>query len=282
METNILGCNLLHVNKLSKNKFSQSDSSEMKTKISPDFTTSLLLSIDIADVSFGRYFFKVLQEVYPDLMPRRYGNTEPLKNTFDGDIEKMLSDCWQDQFIWKPKVKSAEAFWSFSCLFREQRLHSDLHISGNPKKIKVDDIKLLYRELAEHNPLDIGQIHIFGEPEFYLNRRYYSEMVTPMDIGFVTVKLKKYIGNFAWGMFFGRPYVEMMGLQKLLNAPAFLVEQWHDGVYIQVTENIEDTFKNYEEFDGLRTQIKEYLGRQYFFSPELAKDEYRVPNFNFH
>ena len=135
--------------------------------------------------------------------------------------------------------------------------------------------------MIRYKPADIGYIHILAEPEFNQYRNYYDEMLSCLNIGFVTVKLKKYIGNLAWGMFFGKPYVEMIGLEKLLKSPAFLVEQWHDGVYIQVTDNIEDTFLNYEEFDQKRTRIKEYLGPQYFFNPYFGKNDYKVPNFNF-
>ncbi len=63
--------------------------------IHPHFSTGLLLPIDINDLSFGRFFFKILQKIYPELMPRKYGNIEPLKSIFDGDIEKMLSTNWQ-------------------------------------------------------------------------------------------------------------------------------------------------------------------------------------------
>jgi hypothetical protein len=253
----------------------------MKSKISTHFTTSLLLPIDVSDSSFGRFFFRTLQNLYPDLMPRKYGYTEPLKNVFDGDIEKMLMNCWQKGFIWKPQPRGTLAFWDFSVLFGEQRLHSSLCLSGNPKNFRLVDIKLLYRELIRHSPTDIGHIHILAEPELNHYKRYYNEMVWALNIGFATIELKKYIPNLAWGMFFGKPYVEMIGLEKLLIAPAFLVEQWNDGVYIQVTENIEDTFRNYEEFNKKRMQIKEYLGREYFFSPDLGKDDYRVPHFDF-
>jgi hypothetical protein len=253
----------------------------MKSKISKHFSTGLLLPIDISDLSFGRFFFEILQKLYPDLMPRKYGLTEPLKNIFDGDIEKLLLSYWKDGFIWKPTQKGTEAFWRFSTLFGKQRLHSELLIYGNYKKIVVDNIKLLYRELVRHTPADIGHIHILAEPEFKHYWNYHDEMISCLDIGFVTIKLKKYIGNFAWGMYFGKPYVEMMGLEKLLKSPAYLVEQWHDGVYIQVTDNIEDTFLNYEEFDKKRTRIKEYLGPQYFFNPDFGKNDYRVPDFDF-
>jgi hypothetical protein len=256
----------------------------------PGFTTSLLLPIDIDDLSYGRFFFKTLSEIYPELMPRRFGDTEPLKNVFDGDVEKMLSICWQPksasphrshQFIWRPKMKGTLAFWTFSTLFGDQKLHSDLHLSGRPKEFRINNIKMLYRKLIEYKSADIGYIHNPAESEFNKNKNYYNEMVYPLDIGFVTVELKKYIPNIAWGMFFGKPYIEMMGLEKLLNAPAFLVEKWHDGVYIQVTENIEDTFLNYEEFDRKRTLVKEYLGLQYFFNPDLGRNDYQAPNFVF-
>jgi hypothetical protein len=253
----------------------------MKSKISKHFTASLLLPIDVSDLSFGRFFFGILQELYPALMPIKYGFTEPLKNTFDGDVEKMLSTCWHKGFIWRPQLRGTLAFWDFSVLFGDERLHSSLCLSGSPKKFRVADIKVVCRELIRHSPTDIGHIHILAEPEFKHYWNYHDEMISCLNIGFVTVKLKKYIGNFAWGMFFGKPYVEMIGMEKLLKTPAYLVERWHDGVYIQVTDNIEDTFLNYEEFDKKRTRIKEYLGSQYFFNPDFGKNDYRVPNFDF-
>jgi hypothetical protein len=247
----------------------------------PGFSTSLLLPIDIDDLSYGRFFFKTLQEIYPELMPRKYGLTEPLKNIFDGDIEKMLSTSWKDGFIWKPQEKGIEAFWRFSVLFGERRLHSKLLIYGNPKKFRLNDIKLLYHELIKRDPVDIGHIHILSEIEVNHNKHYYNEMTWDLNIGFNTIPLEKYIPNIAWGMFFGKPYIEMIGLEKLLKTPAYLVERWGDVIYIQITEHIEDTFEEYEEFDKLRTQVKEYLGQQYFFSPDLSKNAYQVPTFNF-
>lgn len=260
----------------------------MKSKITPHFSTSLLLPIDIDDLSYGRLFFNILQEVYPDLMPRKYGATEPLKNLFDGDVEKMLSTCWQPksasphrshQFIWKPQLNGTLAFWEFSSFLGQQRLHSSLLLSGNPNKFRIDRIKALYCELIKHNPADIGHIHILAEPE--LIHSHSKEMTWCLNTGFVTVELKRYIGNLAWGAFFGKPYIELIGLEKLLKAPAFLIETWQDGVYVQITENIEDTFQKYDEFDALRKSIKKYLGHQYFFSPDMPKNEYSAPTFNF-
>lgn len=253
----------------------------MNSKISSHFSTSLLLPIDASDLSYGRVFFKVLQETYPDMMPRKYGNTEPLKNVFDGDIEKMLLTSWKDTFIWKPTVKSAEALWHLNTLPEQQKIHCGLLMSGNPNKFRIDDIKMLYCELIKHNSAHIGHIHLLAEPELKQYRNYYNEMVWALNIGYTTLELKKFIPNLAWGTFFGKPYIELIGLEKLLKAPAFLVEKWHDGVYIQVSENIEDTSQKFDEFDRLRTRIKEHLGHQYFFSPDLPKSEYRVPEFKF-
>jgi hypothetical protein len=253
----------------------------MKSKITKHFSTSLLFPIDIDNLSYGRHFFEIVQKIYPELMPRKYGNIEPLKNDFDGDIEKMLLTCWRDMFIWKSKVRSTEALWNINNIFGEQRIHSGLVIYGNPNKFKIDNIKALYRELIKHNSADIGHIHILAEPELQHYKQYYNEVVSALNVGFNTIPLKRCIGNLAWGMYFGKPYIEMIGLEKLLKTPAFLVEQCNDVVYLQVTENIEDIFHKYEEFERLRTQIKEYLGRQYFFHPDLAKNEYCVPMFNF-
>lgn len=253
----------------------------MKSQLHTHFSTSLLLPIDVSDLSFGRFFFEMLQSNYPWLMPRKYGLTEPLKNIFDGDIDKMLSTSWKDGFTWKLQEKGTEALWSFSFFFRNQWIHSALHIYGNPKKFRIADIKSFYCELMTHGSADIGHIHIISDIEVNRNKQHHNETTWALNTGYTTLELMKYIPNLAWGMLFGKPYIEMMGLEKLLNAPAFLVEKWHDGVYIQITENIEDTYKNYEEFDKKRMQIKEYFGRQYFFLPDLPKSEYRVPNFDF-
>ncbi len=262
----------------------------MKSETGGHFSAALLLPVTIDDVSYGNRFFKILQDIYPDLMPRKYGDTEPLKHVFDGDIEKMLSISWrprsaspycEHQFIWKPQLRGTLAFWSFSSMFGDQKLHSSLAISGKPSKFRLTNIESLHRGLMRHSPVDIGHIHILAHPELDHYKRYYDEMVSCLNIGFVTVKLKRYIGNLAWGTFFGRPYVEMMRVERLLSAPASVVERWGDGVYIQVTENIEDTVDNFEEFDRLRMEIKEHLGRHYFFSPDLPKSEYRAPTFDF-
>ena len=106
---------------------------------------------------------------------------------------------------------------------------------------------------------------------------YRSEIMIP------SVKLHKNLPDILWFQVFGPPYVRLFGLDKLLTAPAYKVEQLGpEMVSIQLSESLFDMHERYEEVNLVRQRVKVHLDDNIFFNP--AKPEghvYRTPDFQF-
>jgi hypothetical protein len=67
-----------------------------------------------------------------------------------------------------------------------------------------------------------------------------------------------------WLNFFGAPYVELMGRQRLLSAPAYEVKPIGDGVLIALDSSA-GAWQN-PEYKKREQEVIEYLGKEFFFS----------------
>ncbi|MNK82146.1 hypothetical protein D3C87_1019100 [compost metagenome] len=95
--------------------------------------------------------------------------------------------------------------------------------------------------------------------------------------------LVRCLPDVVWSQIFGPAYVKLIGLDKLLSAPAHKVEQLGpETVYVQLSESLFDMHDRYEEVDAVRQQVKQHLDDNIFFDPRNAKEHvYRVPQFEF-
>jgi len=85
-----------------------------------------------------------------------------------------------------------------------------------------------------------------------------------------TCELIHCLPDMYWGVVFGKAYSDLFGMDKLLSAPAYHVEQLSDdAVYIQLSETLGDVLTNFDEVQAVREKVKEHLGNA-FFRPELA------------
>lgn len=84
--------------------------------------------------------------------------------------------------------------------------------------------------------------------------------------------------------FSGPPYVRLFGLQKLLDTPAYKVEQLGpEIVYIQLTESIFDVRERYAEVYAARQKVAAHLDDSIIFkASNPVGHQYRVPDFTFH
>jgi hypothetical protein len=110
-----------------------------------------------------------------------------------------------------------------------------------------------------------------------------SNIAQNKDKNSLTQTLMKYLPDLVWGQVFGPAYVELFGLEKLLEAPAYRIENLtHDAVYLQLTESIFDVRDNPAKVEGIRQEVKQYLDDNIFFDPKNSPDHlYRTPSFNF-
>ena len=98
-----------------------------------------------------------------------------------------------------------------------------------------------------------------------------------------THTLSRTLPDILWAQIFGPAYVKLFGLEKLMSAPAYRVEQLcPETVYIQLTESLFDMHERYAEVDAVRDRVKNHLNENIFFrSGNSADHVYKIPTFQF-
>jgi len=98
-----------------------------------------------------------------------------------------------------------------------------------------------------------------------------------------THTLSRSLPDILWSQIFGPAYVRLFGLESLMSAPAYRVEQLGpETVYLQLTESLFDMHERYSEVDAVRKRVKDHLDDNIFFDPSNAQDHvYKVPQFQF-
>ncbi|MGY6269022.1 hypothetical protein ACXIUT_04965 [Achromobacter denitrificans] len=97
-----------------------------------------------------------------------------------------------------------------------------------------------------------------------------------------TQNLRTVLPDISWGQVFGRAYVDIFGLDKLLSSPAYLVEQLTpDAVYVQLTESVFDTINKPMELHARKQLVKRHLDNNVFLDPTCPPSHvYRTPLFD--
>lgn len=89
------------------------------------------------------------------------------------------------------------------------------------------------------------------------------------------------LGNIAWANFFSKPYVDMWGEEKLLNAPAWKKEKLENGGFMFLASK--SIFTDSEEAEKNENCLKEYLGEKYFYKnqnkPQISTYNQIIENF---
>lgn len=98
-----------------------------------------------------------------------------------------------------------------------------------------------------------------------------------------THTLRRALPDLSWGHIFGRPYVKIFGMDRLLSSPAYRVEQLTpDAVYLQLTESVFDILDRPAEVHARKQLVKRHLDENAFVdAARPASHIYRTPAFEF-
>jgi hypothetical protein len=119
---------------------------------------------------------------------------------------------------------------------------------------------------------NIGEIDPSKNPSYFIT----SFPITTHD-------LRKYLPEVLWVTIFGAPYVKLFGLERLLSAPAFKVEQMGpEMVYVQLTERLDDAVNDFAKLQAARDAFKAHFkSMNIFFDPAFPADhQYATPIFH--
>lgn len=128
-----------------------------------------------------------------------------------------------------------------------------------------------------NNECDFGFLD--GCPESYKPYARANELATAGSSLFVTTHLlRHWLPDMLWATVFGPAYVRMFGKERLLSAPAYLVEELGpQTIYLQLTPNLADIEERFAEVMAARERVKLHLGTDAFFQAALAYDRRQHP-----
>jgi hypothetical protein len=245
---------------------------------------AVLTSRPINNAAQGAAILRQLAS-FPELAPQKFGLTEPLHESFElANIETISKEFWvQDMFYWSRKNPTS----SGGVRFGNARLHSRLNVSLSDEKLVPVLVRYL-RCVGTDLLADFGYIEATWEgqggyfgPMDQFNLRTSPEAFEHVPGNFSTVEMLKYLGQLPWATIFGPPYVQRFGREKLLSAPAAIVEEIAPGmIYLQLTPKVEDVAADSPAYFTLRRRIKEHIGPDAFFDPVKGKGPYRAPKFD--
>jgi len=226
----------------------------------------------------------------PQLMPDVWGVTEPYRDPFvvDDILNKMLSwhhsDAGKWDFDWRRKAKP-KAWGGFKKMVWPVRgpQHASHHFYVD-LPTELEPVVLAYMKHA-------SQKFTTDYAAFSWNLEIFSnegagQAWAEASGDFVylrTIDMVKHLPAIYWSQVFGPPYVRLFGLDKLLSAPAYKVEQLGpEMVYIQLTESLFDVRERYDYVDDVRQKVKAHIDDNIIFNPANPLDHvYRVPDFQF-
>lgn len=207
-------------------------------------------------------------DYFPEMLPEKCGFWSPLKIPFSREIIESLipndrggaADQLLCQRLKKPRCQIQFSPTSHG------RTHSTEYICA--ELAQVDQNKLINylktTALKFNGDLAIIDINRGKEPDPRIIEGWGD--VTPH-----THQLKHWLPDMYWGIVFGKPYVDLFGLECLLSTPAYLVEKLSENaVYIQLSEQLQDVFEKNDQIDVQREIVKKHLGYDAFWSAEKS------------
>lgn len=228
---------------------------------------------------------KLQCDMLPEYMPNKWDVTEPIKQIFDPNhLEQLIYPNGNTDNIWwrrteKPKATGSWGVRWGSSLGLSKSTHATIDISVH-ESTQQDKLIQYMKAASVLNEADISALDSnvdkgkeLAKFVYHLPTGYTSTTSIFAGINLSTHVLRHWLPDMPWAVVLGSAYVRMFGKERLLTCPAYKVEDiGPEMVFIQLTSNIEDIYKKYDEVIQARALAKKHLGEECFLKPELAYD----------
>jgi hypothetical protein len=225
-------------------------------------------------------FMQFFENALPQLKPSVFNWTDPVNKPWDlGNFENYLppdrlGDA--DNIYWRKRSQpKADGYF-----------HVGQHANSS-FGLRYSGVSLIaeMRSLDIHAALDyikrasvkfdgvIAQVHWMAPKETSIRDSECSFDMAGANGGseFVTSSLIHWLPALPWAIVFGDAYVKMFGMERLMSAPAYIVERLSDSaVYMQLSPSLTDLKSDYDAFHAERQRVQEHLGNEAFFDPARA------------
>ena len=247
--------------------------------------STVLLTPSFADADALTDLVEDFLSQVPSFTPRHWGWVEPTSLELSlPEIRALLNENGSPDITWKRK--SEPKGWG---VFHKRRYPPiGPQLAGHGLEVSADkaaQVEELINYLR-HLVVQYGVEYAFCDSNTDDYRRIgFANGFAPTadNLMVFTHMLVKRLPDILWGQVFGPAYVRLFGLEKLLSAPAYKVEQLGpESVYIQLSESLFDMHDRYAEVDAVRQQVKQHLDDNIFFDARnLEGHVYRTPVFAF-
>lgn len=215
---------------------------------------------------------------FPETLPEKWGWWEPLKRSFNAedlsDLVHANGVC--ETLFWKRrKTPKAEGSFGVRWLSKTPLVnstHGTIRITSELKQIDQTTLVSYLKSASVRSAADFAYIDVLVEA--YKDFGVQNGSVPYREsFLFATHLLRHWLPDVFWGTVFGPPYVRLLGKDRLLSAPAYLVEELGpETVYVQLTENLTDVADDGNAIQSVRTSFKQHFRDDVFFVPEKAYD----------
>jgi hypothetical protein len=226
-------------------------------------------------------FMEFYETHLPQLKPSVFNWTDPVNKPWDlSHYENYLppdrfGDA--DNIYWRRRRKPhADGYFEVGRRKKNgvcDELHSGVSFVVELSGLDVSSALNYIKKCSVQFDGDIAQVHWVTPQEKSLRSDEYTFDVQGANAGseFVISSLRHWLPALSWATVFGDAYVRMFGMERLLSAPAFKVEQLSESaVYMQLTPSLSDLEGNYEEFHSIRLRVQAHLGDEAFFDVQRA------------
>lgn len=204
-------------------------------------------------------------------LPEKWGTDDRTKSSFLGDLETIKTE-WTSREDMKricfSRKKPVETLICFSIERFARAKFNDCSVFVRDKYVKdedgVEELLNFIVDLSRVIKTDYGFLaHTSQE-------RRQSPVLTPAER----------LPGIYWANFFGRPYIEFFGREKLLATPCYKVAEINEDLILLLTAERPNA-ADMTERDEIINLIKEYLNQNAFAGPNFPDEPCNVPKFNF-
>ena len=103
-------------------------------------------------------------------------------------------------------------------------------------------------------------------------------LTTPQVSRAIGIDVSRHLPGLYWLNFFGQPYRDLLGRERLLAAPGCRTAEIDDGVLLELHE--EPRAWHTDEYRQVQERVLDHLGRQHFFDRRHPDRETVAPDFS--
>ena len=225
---------------------------------------------------------ELLRNTGPGWLPRKFGNSEPVRRSFAKEGEAGLTSAWHNTVLWvgtDPDIKGA-VYTLPAGGHSEITVHMDLSPTREAEAITF------LRHISQLTQADFGFLHSLTAGDIDRGRASRSvaavDTITQKDWHLIVTGhqlREECLPDFYDINIFGRPYIDMFGHDRLLTTPAWKIEEISpDLVWVQTIASRAAGGIAENEIERRRLEAKHHLNCGAFFSLE-QDGRYRVPTF---